>query len=130
MDWNLLSDISSGALASALRACSARHRALADNIANVDTPGFIRQDLQFEEALAAAVHTARRAPQRGAEIVSAFRAEPQRDRSLPARADGNNVDIDREMVMLARNALRYQAAGEVLAARVRTLRSAIQGARR
>ena len=130
MDWNLLSDISSGALASALRSCSARHRALADNIANVDTPGFIRQDLQFEEALAAAVHTARRAPQRGAEIVSAFRAEPQRDWSLPARADGNNVDIDREMVMLARNALRYQAAGEVLAARVRTLRSAIQGARR
>ncbi|MCJ7751119.1 MAG: flagellar basal body rod protein FlgB [Armatimonadetes bacterium] len=130
MDWNLLSDISSGALTGALRGCSARQRALADNIANVDTPGFIRQDLQFEEALATAVRTARRAPQRAGHVVSEFRVEPKRDRSLPARADGNNVDIDREMVMLARNALRYQAAGEALSARVRMLRSAIQGGRR
>jgi len=130
VDWNLLSDISSGALTGALRACAARHRALADNIANVDTPGYIRQDLQFEEALAAALHTARRAPQRASEIVSAVRVGAERDRSLPARADGNNVDIDREMVALARNALRSQAAGEALAARVRMLRSAIQGGRR
>jgi len=130
VDWDLLSDISSGALTEALRGCSARQRALADNIANVDTPGFIRRDLQFEEALATAIRTARRAPQRAEEIVSGLRIEPRSDRSVPARADGNNVDIDREMVILARNALRYQAAGEALAARVRMLRTAIQGARR
>jgi flagellar basal-body rod protein FlgB len=130
VDWDLLSDISSQALAGAMRGSVARHRALADNIANVDTPGFIRREVQFEEALAAAIHTARRAPPRACETVSSVAVQPRRDRSAPARADGNNVEIDREMVSLASNALRFQAVSDTLAARVRALRLAIEGNRR
>ena len=130
MDWDLLSDISSQALTGAMRGSVARHRALADNIANVDTPGFIRREVQFEEALAAAMQTARRAPQRASQVISSVNMRPREDHAAPARADGNNVDIDRELVSLAGNALRFQAASEVLAARVRTLRMAIQGNRR
>ncbi len=130
MDWNLLSDISSQALTGAMRGSVARQRALADNIANVDTPGFIRREVQFEEALATAMQTARRAPQRASQIISSVNMRPREDHAAPARADGNNVDIDRELVSLAGNALRFQAASELLAARVRTLRMAIQGNRR
>lgn len=130
MEWNLLSDVPSQALAAALRGAAARHKALANNVANVDTPGFIRTDVEFEGALASALQRARRAPRRAAEAFSALPLQPRRDRSVFARADGNSVDIDREMVALARNALRYQAASEALSARIRMLRSAIQQGRR
>ena len=130
MDWNLLSDRTSQALAAALRGAAAQHEAIADNIANVDTPGFIRSDVRFEEALAGALQRARRAPHRASDLVSALPVRARRDHSLPARADGNNVDIDREAVALAKNALRYHAASEALAARIRMLRTVIQRAAR
>lgn len=130
MDWNLLSDRPSQALAAALRGAAARHQAIADNIANVDTPGFIRTDVRFEEALAGALQRARRAPRRADGLFSALPVRARPDHSLPARADGNNVDIDREAVALAKNALRYHAASEALAARIRMLRTVIQRAAR
>jgi flagellar basal-body rod protein FlgB len=130
VDWNLLSDVNSQALAAALSGAAARHAAIADNIANVDTPGFVRSDVDFEEALALALQEARRAPRRAADLIAALSLRPRRDLASPARADGNNVNIDREMAALARNVLRYNAAGEVLAARIRMLRTAIHEGRR
>ena len=130
MDCNLLSDVNSQALAAALRGAAARHAAIADNVANVDTPGFVRSDVDFEEALALALQEARRAPHRAADLIAALSLRPRRDLASPARADGNNVNIDREMAALARNVLRYNAAGEILAARIRALRTAIHEGRR
>jgi len=130
VDWNLLSDVTSQALAAALEGSAARHRAIAQNLANLDTPGFIRSDLNFEEALAVALERARQGPHRAFDLFASLPLRPQQDRSSPARADGNNVDVDREMVLLSRNALRYNAVGEALAARIRLLRAAIQEGRR
>jgi len=130
VDWNLLSDVTSQALAAALEGAAARQRAIAHNLANVDTPGFIRTDVAFEEALALALQRARLAPHRAADLLAALSVRPRHDRSTPARADGNNVDIDREMVALSRNALRYHAVSEALAARIRALRTAIHDGRR
>lgn len=129
MNWNLLSDVTSRALAAALGGTAARHEALADNIANIDTPGFTRTDVEFEEALAAAIRAARRAPRDSAEAMLSRSLRPRRDHSAPARADGNNVDVDREMAALARNALSHRAASQVLAARIRMLRTAIREGR-
>jgi flagellar basal-body rod protein FlgB len=130
VDWNLLSDVTSQALAAALQGSAARHRAIAQNLANLDTPGFIRSDVNFEEALALALERGLQAPHHAFDLVAALRLRPQQDRSSPARADGNNVDVDREMVLLSRNALRYNAVGEALAARIRLLRAAIHEGRR
>ncbi len=130
MDWNLLSDVTSQALAAALQGSAARHRAIAQNLANLDTPGFIRSDVNFEEALALALERGLQAPHRAFDLVAALHVRPRPDRSSPARADGNNVDVDREMVLLSRNALRYNAVGEALAARIRLLRAAIHEGRR
>jgi len=130
VDWNLLSDVTNQALAAALQGSAARHRAIAQNLANLDTPGFIRSDVNFEEALALALERGLQAPHRAFDLLAALPLRPQRDRSSPARADGNNVDVDREMVLLSRNALRYNAVGEALAARIRLLRAAIHEGRR
>jgi len=126
VDWNLLSDVTSQALAAALQGSAARHGAIAHNIANVDTPGFIRSDVEFEEALALALQRAQRAPDRAGDLLSIVSLRPRPDRAALLRADGNSVDIDREMVALSRNALRYQASTEALSARIRMLRAVIR----
>jgi flagellar basal-body rod protein FlgB len=45
----------------------------------------------------------------------------------PERVDGNTVDIDREMNTLQMNSLLYEAAAQVVASRIGTLRAAIAG---
>ena len=129
MEWNLLSDTTSQSLAASLRGTAARHAALAHNLANVDTPGFIRTDVEFQTALAAALSRSRRARVRSGEHLAALTFRPRRDSSAPSRADGNNVDIDREMASLAVNTLRHRAAGELLGFRIRGLRNAIREGR-
>ena len=129
MKLSLLSDVTGQALMASLQGTAARQTAIADNVANVDTPGFVRGDIEFEVALASALEGARRAPL----AVRATLSIPitrRKDYSMPARADGNNVDIDREMAALARNALSYRAASELLGARIRMLRAAISQGRR
>lgn len=130
MKLNLLSDVTSRALATALQGMAARQSALADNIANIDTPGFIRSDVEFEEALAAALDQAQRAPLAASRRIAALPIRARRDHSLRPRADGNNVDVDREMAALARNALTYQATSQLLGTRIRMLRTAIRQGRR
>jgi len=127
---NLLAEVTSQALAAALRGTAARQAALANNIANVDTPTFTRTEVEFEQALAGALREARRAP---SHCAGQLRVPPPRgheDHSAPRREDGNNVSIEREMTALARNALAHRAASELLASRIRMLRAVIHGNRR
>jgi flagellar basal-body rod protein FlgB len=126
VDWNLLSDVTSQALAGAMRGGAARQAALANNIANVDTPGFVRSDVDFQQTLASALDRAQRASARNTDLLAQLSTSPQKDFSSPARADGNNVSIDREMAEMSENALRFQAAGEALSARMRMLRTAMK----
>jgi len=121
---NLLSDVTGQALAASLEGAAARQTAIADNIANVDTPGFVRSQVDFESALAGALDRARRAPSAASPRLSVA-VRKSKDYAAPARADGNNVDIDREMAALSRNALSHRAASELLSARIRMLRAAM-----
>lgn len=130
MEWDLLSDVTSRALAAALRGGAARQAALAHNISNLDTPGFVRVEVEFEAALAAALAQARRGPSRSQAGELNIAPRYRRDLRSPARADGNNVDPDREMVALARNTLSQRAASQMLASRIRMLRAAIGQGRR
>lgn len=130
MKLTLLSDPTSQGLEAALRGLAARHLATAHNLANLDTPGFARVEVDSESALAAALARGSQSPQEARARLAALAAQPRRDRASPARADGNNVDVDREMVALAQNALRYRAAAELLAGRLRMLRIAISEGRR
>ena len=89
-----------------------RNNAIANNIANVNTPGYKRQDVNFEEQLRKAMKNSRYTSidERVAN-VDLERLDPitYRDHStLSYRLDGNNVDIDTENVQLASNQIRYQ----------------------
>ncbi len=91
---------------------SARQKLVASNIANADTPGYRTRDIDFQAEFRDAV--AGQSP-RLVEISN-----------LPARNDGNNVNMDREARLLAENALRFQAASQLLRAEIRAVRSAIE----
>lgn len=106
-------------LAQVLNASSLRHKVIAQNVANVNTPGYHRLEVAFESDLAKAL--ANPAPGRPAVSPKVIVADG------PERVDGNTVDVDREMNDLTKNALLYQAASQILAARISQQRAAIAG---
>src|SRR5258705_7175138 len=119
----VLFDTTQLALERAISGASTRQNALAANIANADTPGYRRVDVDFHGALAAAMGTSDR---RSALARTAFSA--QVDKSAGAvRADGSTVDLDSESSKLAANALEQSAAVQVAATRIQILKSAIGG---
>jgi flagellar basal-body rod protein FlgB len=128
MPEDMLSDVTVAALVKTLDCAAMRHRALANNIANAETPGFTRSDVEFQERLDAAVERARAlgSPQPIEEVQPSLVV----DRESPARADGNNVDIEREMAALTRNHLEYESAAQALALKLAMLRTAVNEGRR
>jgi len=117
----VLFDTTQLALERAIEGAGKRHQALAANIANANTPGYQRVDVDFHGALAAAVggSDARDGLQR-----LAF--SPTADATAGAtRADGSTVDIESESAKLAANALEQQAAVQVAQARIGILKAAM-----
>jgi flagellar basal-body rod protein FlgB len=118
----VLFDTTQLALQQAIGGASVRQQALSANIANADTPGYRRVDVDFHGALAAAMS------QGSAAQLSQLTFSPQVDQSAGAvRADGSTVDIDSESAKLAENALDQETMVEVAQARIHILQSAIGG---
>lgn len=89
-----------------------RNEAISNNIANVDTPGYKRQDVAFESVLQQALGNNRYESMDdkvGNVDLSRLRGRAYLDyANYSYRLDGNNVDIENENVMLAENQLKYQ----------------------
>jgi flagellar basal-body rod protein FlgB len=95
-----------------------RQATLAGNIANANTPGYQRRDVDFHGALSAAMQAGRSDVER-----VAFSAQ-----TVPGavmRADGNSVDIDVESANMAANALEYEALTSIARGRIDILESAM-----
>ncbi len=89
---------------------AARQKLVASNIANVDTPGYQTQDVDFQREFQSTV--AGPVP-----VVGVG--------GLAVKNDGNNVSLDRESRLLAENALRFQMASSLLHGEITQIRSAI-----
>lgn len=89
-----------------------RNDAIANNIANVDTPGYKREDVTFESELSKALKYS--GYDTMDEKVKNLRTDQLEARTYKDysgysyRLDGNNVDIDTENTMLAKNQLMYE----------------------
>jgi flagellar basal-body rod protein FlgB len=92
-----------------------RQKLVASNIANADTPGYSTQDIDFHSEFENAA-----AGQAPAVI------QPE---GLTAKADGNNVNLDREARLLSENALRFSIASNFARGELSSLRTAIQEGR-
>lgn len=103
-------------LEKALDASLLKNETIADNIANVDTPGYKRKDVRFEEFLRNAQNTDSIEP----EVVTEYD-------SLNYRKDGNNVDIDAEMAEMAKNTIRYNVLISRMNGKFRDMRTVMKG---
>ena len=93
------------ALGAALQGVSARNDAIMNNIANADVPGFTARRVDFESRLAEAVDR-----WRGTGSLDLTRAGPvtrYQEGNHFFRMDRSNVDMEREMVALFNNTVRY-----------------------
>ncbi len=90
-----------------------RNEAIANNIANVDTPNYKRQDVTFETELQRAMSgSSSMSITEKIDRVNMDRIEIRTYSDYDGfsyRLDGNNVDIDTENVILAKNQLKYEA---------------------
>ena len=107
-------------LGNALNGTEQAHRVLSQNVANVNTPGYKTQRVEFDKLIEQLEST-----------------EAQRDTledvpitmmdGLAERVDGNNVDIEREVSELKKNALVAQSYAQLMTAKLATMRRAISG---
>ena len=93
---------------------AARQKMVASNIANVDTPGYKTQDVDFQTEFTKLLN--------GTGSGSIQGQEPT---GLRVKNDGNNVDIDREARLLSENSIRFSAASNLLKGQFRMLKTAI-----
>lgn len=94
------------------KACDAswtRNSVISNNIANVDTPGYKRKDVQFEEYLLSEIgYTDSLDDQVADADLDVLTAQTYTDyANVSYRLDGNNVDIDTENAELAKNQIKY-----------------------
>ena len=128
MAADLLSDTISTVLGKTLDATVARHKAIANNIANVETPGYKRCYVSFEEELVSAMRQGN--PKHVRRAVRELVPLRRTDVLSPSRPDGNNVNIDAEIADLARNSLKNKAVSVLLEARGAMLRAAVSEGKR
>jgi len=110
-------DLTFNLLAKSLEGLSLRQQAVAQNLANVNTPGYRRKDVLFEDVLQAALA----GPKAGAEVLRTLqsaRFEVVEERQLYLRNDLGGVDLDREAAELAKTTLRINAVLNLLGKRI------------
>lgn len=141
-------------LGNALVLRAERQRAIASNIANADTPGYVARDFKFSEALSEATNT--RSTATGSGVTSKLMAgsvgtagttDPGHIPLPAARMsselgkkgalgyavqtqpslDNNSVDLDRERANFVDNSVRYEATLRFINGNAKTMLSAIQG---
>ena len=133
-------DLTTAVLTQAMAGYSARNTAIANNIANADTPGYKRVDVSFESALADAVDADRDRLKMdvGSSIAAIDGSDVTRrvDEVAPnvmstdtttMRVDGSNVDPDDEMARLSENQLASTTVVSLLDKRFAQFRTAITG---
>lgn len=111
----------------------ARETVAASNLANVDTPGYRAQEVDFEDALQRELGaTLPLATTAGTHLstAGAVASGAVRDANgLPMRRDGNTVQLDRELLAMSRASGDFSAAQTVLAAKFRLVKYAINEGR-
>ena len=101
-----------------------RQEAIAANLANAQTPGYKRIDVDgdFESAFKDALQAGR------SDQIQRMDAKLAVDKAAPVKdATGNTVDIEKEMVHLSENQIQHQLETRMIGGRLARLRMAIKG---
>jgi flagellar basal-body rod protein FlgB len=120
------------ALGRAMTRAVQRQSVAAGNLANLDTPGYRTKEVEFTEELDGRLGATQIAVTNPRHLGATGGADPQNtveSKGLPLRRDGNNVQLDRELLSLSQATADFSAAETVLAAKFRLVRYAINDGR-
>lgn len=125
-------------LEKALDAAWMKNEVISNNIANVNTPGFKKSYVSFEEQMAYATSEFRIGSSQkdskflpiGSDIRTIPAPEVMQESFTSVRKDGNNVDVDVEMAELAKNTIKYNALINQISRQFSNIRTAINEGRR
>ncbi|MCB9880471.1 MAG: hypothetical protein H6832_18890 [Planctomycetes bacterium] len=111
-------DRSFGFYETVLRGITARQQVTSLNIANQSTPGYRTREVRFEEILQQALDT-------GTDPAS-VEFEPTVVGTLPLKADGNDVDLEREWMQMEANKLQHDIFARATGSSLRGIMTAIR----
>ena len=89
-------------LEAGIKAEGLRQKAIANNVANLETAGYRRVDVKFEELLANSLD------QSGAADFSEVEPEIYQPKQTPIKSNGNDVSLEAEVGAMIKNSLRYK----------------------
>ena len=118
-----VTDNTISALSKALQGQALRQRTIANNLANVDTPGYKPQRVDFEAQLRHALASAEDGNPASSAVIDALRPQATTPPSPALRRDGNAVDLETEMVELAESSTHYDALLRLLSKKLQMLKS-------
>jgi flagellar basal-body rod protein FlgB len=132
-----IGDRTTQSLVSALDGLSTRQRVINNNIANINTPGFKASEVSFAGQLAQAMDNGATlklkstdpghlAEENGSDVSPQIKTQS----STTQRLDGNNVDLEKEMVSLTETVLQYQAVSKLVSRRLAMTRTVIYEGKR
>lgn len=113
----MFDDLATQAVQTALSGLGVRQRVTADNIANLETPGFTAKTVDFENSLAAAV-------QAGQPATAAITEQASTD---SAGANGNNVDLAGQLVTATKTGLQEQLLSGALTSQFGLISTVLKG---
>ena len=120
-------DASSNLLEKMLNVSTTKHKVIANNIANVNTPGYKRMEVSFEDQLSRAIQDA--PASKLANLQPKIVVSKDKEGSGSIRNDGNNVNIDSEVTSLVRNTLSYNIYTQLLGKKMDMVKSAIDNSK-
>ena len=100
-----------------LKLITERQQMIVSNMANVDTPGYHTKDVDFKSAMCQVMNEGGDPEMQTASMEL---------KGLPERPDGNNVNIDRESMMLSQTQLQFQLGVQVVKTQFGHLLTAIK----
>ena len=119
-------------LTKAIEGTQKRQEAIASNLANLNTKNYKANRVSFEGALKKAIESAGKAADRDESIKKIQQIEPRtvKDQGSRMNNDGNNVDLDQEMSLMAANQILYQGLIQQLNQKYQTMSYVIHEGRR
>jgi flagellar basal-body rod protein FlgB len=115
-----LFDLTDLVVQKAMQGASLEQQALSNNLANANTPGFKRSDVNFESTLSTVLSSSD-----PASAIAGTSFTPTTDATTAMTADGNNVDLERELSGLTQNAVDYETLSSIEHTRLGMLQTAI-----
>ncbi len=102
-----------------IKAESLRQKTIANNVANLQTPGYRRVDVKFKELLAKALESS------GDVDLDEIEALIYQPKETAVKSNGNDVSLEVEVGEMVKNSLRHKAYVRVLQKKYRQLELAI-----